>query len=67
VAKAIKAGMNVAVVFVGEMPSEYLGRPVVDADGDDLRFLDPANVVLGLKAKGRAKRDTTGFVVRQNG
>lgn len=63
VAKAIAQGMNVAVVF-RELPETYLGLRVVDADDDDLRFLDPTNVVLGLKAKGRAKKDTTGFVVR---
>jgi hypothetical protein len=28
-----------------------------------LRFLDPKGVVVGLKAKGKAKKDTTGFVV----
>lgn len=55
------AGMNVAVVF-DRLPAEYMGRPVVNADEDDLRFLDPKGVVLGLKAKGRAKKDTTGFV-----
>jgi hypothetical protein len=36
---------------------------VFNADETDLRFLDPKGVVLGLKAKGRAKKDTTGFVV----
>jgi hypothetical protein len=38
--------------------------PVVNADEDDLRFLDPPNVVLSLTAKGRARKDTSGFVVR---
>lgn len=64
VAKAIAAGMNVAVVFGGEFPETYMGRPVISADEDDLRFLDPVNVVLGLKAKGRARKDASGFVVR---
>jgi hypothetical protein len=41
-----------------------LGRPVNDADEHDLRFLDPMNTIAGLKAKGRAKKDTTGFVRR---
>ena len=63
VARAIAAGMNVAVVFAGEFPSTYLGRPVVTADNDDLRFLDPSDVVLGLSAKGRARKDKSGFVV----
>jgi hypothetical protein len=60
--KAIAQGMNVTVVF-DKIPTEYKGRPVFDADETDLRFLDPKGVVLGLKAKGRAKKDRTGFVV----
>jgi hypothetical protein len=61
VAKAIAQGMNVAVVF-DKLPETYMGRPVNDADQDDLRFLDPKGTIAGLKAKGRAKKDTTGFV-----
>ena len=38
---------------------------VIDGDTDDLRFLDPTNVVVGLKAKGDAKHDTSGFVIRK--
>jgi len=59
---AISKGMNVTVVF-DKIPATYKGREVFDADDTDLRFLDPRGVVLGLKAKGRAKKDTTGFVV----
>ena len=36
---------------------------MIDGDKDDLRFLDPANVVVGLYAKGKAKKDTSGFVI----
>lgn len=60
---ALSNGMNVAVVFRDELPDEYLGRKVIDGDLDDLRFLDGENVVVGLKAKGAAKKDTSGFVV----
>lgn len=63
VEKAIKLGMNVAVVF-DQVPETYNGRKVVDGDEHDLRFLDPRNCVVGLKAKGRAKKDTSGFVVK---
>jgi hypothetical protein len=63
VKKAIAAGMNVAVVF-DRLPDVYMGREVFNADDTDLRFLDPKGVVLGLKAKGRAKKDTSGFVRR---
>jgi hypothetical protein len=63
VQKAIAAGMNVAAVF-DRLPETYMGRPVVNADETDLRFLDPVGVIAGLKAKGRAKKDTSGFVRR---
>jgi hypothetical protein len=63
VARAVAAGMNVAMVF-DRLPAEYMGRTVNDADEHDLRFLDPMNTIAGLKAKGRAKKDTTGFVRR---
>ena len=60
---AASAGMNVAVVFKKELPTTYLGRQVVNGDETDLRFLDPKGVIVGLKAKGKAKKDTSGFVV----
>jgi hypothetical protein len=63
VARAVSAGMNVAMVF-DRLPAEYMGRVVNDADEHDLRFLDPLNTIAGLKAKGRAKKDTSGFVRR---
>ena len=66
VLKAIEQGYNVAVVFglkkTEAMPETYLGRPVFNGDESDLRFLDPKGVVVGLYAKGKAKKDTTGFV-----
>lgn len=61
---AIARGMNVAVVFrTAVLPATYLGLPVIDGDSSDLRFLDPKGVIVGLKAKGKAKKDTSGFVV----
>jgi hypothetical protein len=66
VKKAIKQGYNVATVFglkkTEPMPDEYMGLPVFNGDESDLRFLDPEGVVVGLYAKGRAKKDTSGFV-----
>ena len=66
VLKAIAQGMNVATVFGLKksvpMPETYNGRTVFNGDESDLRFLDPKGVVVGLYAKGRAKKDTTGFV-----
>lgn len=66
VAKAIEQGYNVATVFglkkTQPMPETYNGRPVFNGDDSDLRFLDPKGVIVGLYAKGRAKKDTSGFV-----
>jgi hypothetical protein len=60
---AKQAGLNIAVVFRKELPETYLGRKVINGDDTDLRFLDEKQVIVGLKAKGRAKKDTSGFVV----
>jgi hypothetical protein len=54
---------NVATVFE-TVPKTYLGYQVINGDESDLRFLDPQGVIVGLTAKGKAKKDTTGFVVR---
>jgi hypothetical protein len=66
VLKALNEGLNVAVVFgikkTLPMPVDYLSRPVFNGDESDLRFLDPKGVIVGLYAKGKAKKDTTGFV-----
>lgn len=62
--RVAQEGGNIAVVFAGDLPETFLGLPVVVGDEADLRFLDPRNVVVGLTAKGSAKRDASGFVVR---
>jgi hypothetical protein len=66
VIRAMKEGLNVAVVFgvkkTEPLPETYNGVSVFNGDDSDLRFLDPKNVVVGLYAKGKAKKDTTGFV-----
>ena len=59
----LNRGGNVAVVFRKELPTHWQGFPVINGDENDLRFLDPKGVVVGLTAKGKAKSDTTGFVV----
>jgi hypothetical protein len=58
VQKALAQGMNVTVVY------DKIPEGVYSADEDDLRFLDPKVGIIGLKAKGRAKKDTSGFVKR---
>lgn len=60
----LEQGCNVAVVFDGELPSTYLGFPVIDGDKSDLRFNDPAGVVVGLVAKGKARKSDSKFVVK---
>lgn len=52
-AKAIellKRGFNVAMVFT-KLPETYKGFKVINADENDLRFLDEKNVICGLKFK----------------
>ena len=66
--KAVAQGYNIAVVFgikkTLPMPDSYLGLPVFNGDESDLRFLDPKQVIVGLYAKGKAKKDKTGFVIQ---
>jgi hypothetical protein len=62
---ALREGMNVAAVFVkGNVPAEYLGHSVINGEESDLRFLDAPGHIIGLVAKGKAKADCSGFVVR---
>ena len=65
VRKAIDNGYRIAVVFRDRnaIPAEFLGTTCVDGDDSDLRHEDPHGVVVALYAKGKAKRDSSGFVV----
>jgi hypothetical protein len=54
---------TIAVVFKGKLPKTFMGATVINGDTHDFRFRDPVGVIVGLTAKGRAKKDTTGFVV----
>lgn len=65
-AKVVKSAANWAVVFSDKnrIPAEFQGRRVIDGDETDLRFLDDTGVVVGLYAKGQAKKDCTGFVIQ---
>lgn len=62
--KALEQGMNAAVVYRKEYHKpKWQGYPVIDGDSDDLRFLDPkGGHIVALYAKGKAKKDQTGFV-----
>lgn len=59
-------GVNVAAVFRDELPEQWHGVKVVNGDDTDLRFLDDRGVIVGLKAKGDAKKDQSGFVQESN-
>jgi len=56
-------GYPMAVVFHKRLPARFMGRPVIDGDNSDLDNLRSGHVVVGLLAKGKAKKDTSGFVV----
>lgn len=58
---ALKSGMNVAVCFRNELPETYMGHEVINGDLHDLRFKDPRVRIVGLKAKGKARKDYSGF------
>ncbi len=66
--EAVNQGMNIAVVFGikkgSPMPNKFFNynMSVFNGDESDLRFLDPKNSIIGLYAKGKAKKDTSGFV-----
>ena len=57
VARALLQGMNVAAVY------DQLPEGMYSADEHDLRFLDPQVGMIGLRAKGPAKKDRSGFVI----
>lgn len=61
----VEAGNNVAVVFSSwsTLPDTHLGLPVVDGDKDDVRWRDPAGVIVGLRRKGQLKAES--LMVRQ--
>lgn len=61
--EVLKAGGNVAVVFAKGLPASWQGFPVINGDESDWRPGDERGVVVGLKAKGKARNDTSGFVV----
>jgi len=71
VVKAVAKGERIAVVFRNRAIVEtmlangdtFLGLSVVDGDDTDIRHLDAKGVVVALYAKGKARRDQSGFVV----
>ena len=66
--EALRNGRNVAAVFStkkGEaLPKTYKGYEVIDGDLHDVRYKDKQGVVVGLRAKGDARKDQSGFVIQ---
>ena len=61
--QAVKYGANVSAVFKGTLPQTYKGIPVIDGDKTDNEMLKYKGYILGLKAKGKARTDKSGFVI----
>lgn len=61
-----RRGVNAAIVFdtrrTEPLPTTWHGVPVIDGDASDDRTRDPRGVVVGLRAKGRMRGDTSGMV-----
>jgi len=55
--------VNVAYVFKNKLPKKFKGRKVIDGDKHDLRFKEKQRgVIIGLRAKGLAKKQDSDFV-----
>jgi len=61
--QAIEFGVNIAVVFRNQLPETYKGLTVINGDHSDLRINDPKSCVVGLIAKGKAKKQNSNFVI----
>lgn len=63
VLKVLDSGTNVAVVFAGNVPENYIARPVINGDEHDRRFEDAKGMIVGLKLKGT--KATKEFAVKR--
>lgn len=61
--KALKSGAPMSVVFRGDMPDTFMGRRVINGDASDLVNVKAGSVIVGLVAKGKAKKDEGSFVI----
>ena len=64
VEKALKLKARIAIVFNGTQPDEYFGMKVVNGDEHDVRFIEPQGVIVGLKAKGKAVKSDSLFIIK---
>jgi ribosomal protein L15 len=53
----------VSVVFKNKLPKLYNGFKVINGDLHDMRFKNKSGIIVGLLAKGRARKDATGFAI----
>ena len=58
-------GWTIKIQSRGSTTEKYIPpERIIDGDEHDARFLDPGpSYVVALTAKGRAKTDTSGFVI----
>lgn len=65
--QALKDNKRIAVVFdkVENIPITFYNKKVISGDNSDIRHLDDKNSIIALYAKGKAKKDLSGFVVRK--
>ena len=64
VALALDTDVPMAVVFSGKvLPETFKGRKVIDGDVSDIANVQAGKVIIGLRAKGKAVHDMSGFVV----
>jgi len=64
--KLLEKGYRVSAVFKDSLPSEFFGFEVIDGDTTDLRFLDNGGLIVGLIAKGKAKKENDDTFVITN-
>ena len=57
----LSKGMNVAAV-VSSKQGFLLDHPIIDGDFNDLRFLDPVGMIVGLNPKGSLRKVKSEFV-----
>ena len=62
---AISQNMRLAAVFRFEkdIPDTFKGMPVIGGDNSDVRHVEPLGHIVALYAKGKAVKDTSGFVI----
>lgn len=62
---AIEKQFRIAAVFRYEasIPKTFKGIPVISGDNSDVRHVEPTGHIVALYAKGKAIKDTSGFVL----